>query len=115
MSELYPFAPHYIEMGRRATSDGGHRMHYVDEGHGDPVLMVHGNPSWSFYYRDLITELASTHRVIAPDHIGCGRSDKPDDDSYDYTLSTRLADLGTLVDVEAFWTWRLVDRRARCA
>ena len=109
MSELYPFAPHYIEVagrsaGRRTsesvgTSEGnGHRMHYVDEGRGDPVLMVHGNPSWSFYYRNLIRELGSTHRVIAPDHIGCGRSDKPGDDQYDYTLSTRVADLGTLVD-----------------
>jgi len=88
---LYPFAPHYIEVG-------GHRMHYVDEGQGDPILMVHGNPSWSFFYRDLIAEFQSSHRVIAPDHIGCGRSDKPNDGEYDYTLSTRLADLGTLID-----------------
>ena len=108
MSGLYPFAPHYIEVGGRSaatgTSEGGtsegagHRMHYVDEGQGDPVLMIHGNPSWSFYYRDLISELKSSHRVIAPDHIGCGRSDKPNDDRYDYTLSTRVADLGVLVD-----------------
>ena len=55
-------------------------MHYVDEGQGAPVLMVHGNPSWSFYYRNLISQLKSSHRVIAPDHIGCGRSDKPNDD-----------------------------------
>jgi haloalkane dehalogenase len=73
-------------------------MHYVDEGQGDPILMVHGNPSWSFFYRDLIGDLKSSHRVIAPDHIGCGRSDKPDDDQYDYTLSSRVADLGALVD-----------------
>ena len=103
MSGLYPFSPHYIEVGGRSTatdtSEGaGHRMHYVDEGQGDPVLMVHGNPSWSFYYRDLIGALKSSHRVIAPDHIGCGRSDKPSDDHYDYTLSTRRADLGTLID-----------------
>ena len=103
MSGLYPFAPHYIEVGGRSaatgTSEGaGHRMHYVDEGQGDPVLMVHGNPSWSFLYRDLISELKSSHRVIAPDHIGCGRSDKPNDDHYDYTLSTRVADLGMLID-----------------
>ena len=115
MSGLYPFAPHYIEVGGRSarggssggggsssgggTSEGGgHRLHYVDEGQGDPVLMVHGNPSWSFYYRDLISHLKSSHRVIAPDHIGCGRSDKPNDDHYDYTLSTRVGDLGTLVD-----------------
>ena len=91
MSGLYPFAPNYIDVG-------GHRMHYVDEGQGDPVLMIHGNPSWSFFYRDLIAELESSHRVIAPDHIGCGRSDKPDDGDYEYTLSTRLSDLGTLID-----------------
>ena len=103
MSGLYPFAPHYIEVGGGSAVTGtfegaGHRMHYVDEGQGDPVLMVHGNPSWSFYYRDLIGELKASHRVIAPDHIGCGRSDKPNDSDYAYTLSTRVADLGTLID-----------------
>ena len=96
MSGLYPFAPHYIEV--RGRSAGRHRMHYVDEGQGDPVLMVHGNPSWSFFYRNLIEALKSSHRMIAPDHIGCGRSDKPNDDHYDYTLSTRVADLGTFID-----------------
>ena len=103
MSGLYPFAPHYVDLGSGSagggnSESGGHRMHYVDEGQGDPVVMVHGNPSWSFYYRDLISQLRSSHRVIAPDHIGCGRSDKPNDDYYDYTLSTRVADLGKLVD-----------------
>ena len=115
MSGLYPFAPHYIEVGGRSaggdgpgeggisnggdtSKGGGNLMHYVDEGRGDPVVMVHGNPSWSFFYRDLIGELESSHRVIAPDHIGCGRSDKPTDEQYDYTLSTRVADLGTLID-----------------
>ena len=99
MSGLYPFTPHYIEVAGHAVGDNSrHRMHYVDEGRGDPVLMVHGNPSWSFFYRDLIGELKSAHRVIAPDHIGCGRSDMPNDDQYDYTLSSRLSDLGTLAD-----------------
>ena len=101
MSRLYPFTPNYVEVrGRSEDSSeaGGHLMHYVDEGQGDPVLMVHGNPSWSFYYRDLIRELMSSHRVIAPDHIGCGRSTKPNDDHYDYTLATRVGDLGALVD-----------------
>jgi len=90
VSSLYPFAPHYHETG-------GHRLHYVDEGSGDPVLMVHGNPSWSFLYRDLIQELQRDHRTVAPDHIGCGRSDKPGDDSYEYTLDSRVADLDSLV------------------
>ena len=103
MSGLYPFAPHYLDVGSRSagggnSEGGGHRMHYVDEGQGDPVLMVHGNPSWSFFYRDLIGELKSGHRAIAPDHIGCGRSDKPNDDDYEYTLSSRVADLAALVD-----------------
>ena len=121
MSGLYPFAPHYLDLGSGSAggsgsalggrsagggnsegsgnSEGvGHRMHYVDEGQGDPIVMVHGNPSWSFYYRDLISQLRSSHRVIAPDHIGCGRSDKPNDDHYDYTLRTRVADLGRLVN-----------------
>ena len=91
MSILYPFAPHYFDVS-------GHRMHYVDEGQGDPVVMVHGNPTWSFYYRDLIEALKSEHRTIALDHVGCGRSDKPDDDAYDYTLQSRVSDLGALVE-----------------
>ncbi len=91
MSDLYPFEPHYLDLG-------GHRLHYVDEGQGEAVLMVHGNPSWSFYYRNLIKALRTTHRAIAPDHVGCGRSDKPGDDRYEYTLSTRAADLGRLVE-----------------
>jgi len=91
VSTLYPFAPHYFDVS-------GHRMHYVDEGQGDPVVMVHGNPTWSFYFRDLIEALKSEHRTIAPDHVGCGRSDKPDDDAYDYTLKSRVSDLGALVE-----------------
>ncbi len=74
------------------------RMHYVDEGVGAPVICVHGNPTWSFYYRDVINALRATHRVIAPDHIGCGLSDKPDDTRYSYTLAQRVADLEALLD-----------------
>jgi cis-3-alkyl-4-acyloxetan-2-one decarboxylase len=76
----------------------GLRYHYVDEGRGDPVVMVHGNPTWSFYYRDLIKALSGNYRCIAPDHIGCGLSDKPDDSRYDYTLSRRADDLEALLD-----------------
>jgi haloalkane dehalogenase len=67
---LYPFESHWLEV------DEG-RMHYVDEGSGSPVLLVHGTPTWSFLYRDLIKHLTGTHRVIAPDHLGFGLSDKP--------------------------------------
>jgi cis-3-alkyl-4-acyloxetan-2-one decarboxylase len=60
--------------------------------------MVHGNPSWSFYYRNLVKALAATHRCIVPDHIGCGFSDKPGDDRYDYALARRIDDLERLLD-----------------
>ncbi len=71
----------------------GFRYHYVDEGSGPPVLMVHGNPTWSFYYRRLIQTLSPRFRSIAVDHIGCGLSDKPAVENYDYTLDCRVNDL----------------------
>jgi haloalkane dehalogenase len=75
-------------------------MHYVDEGPRDapPVLMLHGNPTWSFYWRRLIEALSPTHRVIAPDHVGCGKSDKPDDARYPYRLARRIDDVERLVE-----------------
>jgi len=88
--QLYPFQSHTVTVN-------GHRYHYVDEGKGTPVLMLHGNPTWSFYYRYLITTLAPEHRVIAPDHIGCGLSAKPGNDAYGYRLENRVADLETFV------------------
>ena len=88
---LYPFEANYLDV------DGG-RLHYLDEGEGSPVVMVHGNPSWSFYYRELVKALSPSHRCIVPDHIGCGRSDKPGDDAYDYTLGRRIDDLEKLLD-----------------
>jgi haloalkane dehalogenase len=60
--------------------------------------MVHGNPSWSFYYRKLVLALRGSHRCIVPDHIGCGFSDKPDDRRYEYTLARRIDDLARLID-----------------
>ncbi len=65
----FPFAPHYVEVD-------GMRMHYVDEGQGDVILCLHGEPSWSYLYRKMIPVLAAHHRVVAPDMIGFGRSDK---------------------------------------
>ncbi len=77
----FPFAPHYAEVGQ------GLRMHYVDEGKGDPILCLHGEPSWSYLYRKMIPILATFGRVVAPDLIGFGRSDKPADrDDYTYAL-----------------------------
>jgi haloalkane dehalogenase len=66
----FPFAPRYVQQD-------GLRMHYVDEGRGDPVLLLHGEPTWSFLYRKLIPPLARVARVVAPDYFGFGRSDKP--------------------------------------
>ena len=87
----YPYASNNL------TLPNGTKMHFVDEGTGPVVLMLHGNPTWSFYYRDLIRQLsASGYRCIAPDHIGCGLSDKPKD--YNYTLAQRIEDIESLID-----------------
>lgn len=86
-----------IHPGRDFDRDGL-RLHYLDEGRGEPVVMLHGNPSWSFHFRKLIEALHDSYRVIVPDQIGCGLSDKPDDSRYDYTLESRAADLEALLD-----------------
>jgi cis-3-alkyl-4-acyloxetan-2-one decarboxylase len=70
---------------------GGHRLHYIDEGKGPVIIMVHGNPTWSYYYRNLITLLSGDHRVIAVDNLGCGLSDKPQD--YPYRLQNHIENL----------------------
>jgi pimeloyl-ACP methyl ester carboxylesterase len=75
----------------------GLKMHYRDQGQGDPVVMVHGNPTWSIYYRRLVEALSGEYRCIVPDHIGCGFSDKPDDSQYTYTLTRRIDDLDALL------------------
>ena len=84
----YPFASHEMRLGDL-------RYHYVDEGQGEPLLMVHGNPTWSFYWRNLIQGLRDQYRTIAVDHIGCGLSDKPQD--YDYSLEQHIANLVSFV------------------
>lgn len=91
MKDLYPFEGRFLDLG-------GARMHYLDEGRGQPVVMLHGNPTWSFYYRNLILALRDGYRVVAPDHIGCGLSDKPGDEQYEYTLGRRVDDLERLLD-----------------
>lgn len=86
---LYPFESQYLSVD-------GHHYHYLDEGRGEPLLMVHGNPTWSFYWRHLVTALRNRYRVIVPDHIGCGLSDKPAD--YPYVLSRHIENLRRLVE-----------------
>lgn len=88
---LYPFTGHYF------VHQNGLRQHYLDEGHGAPVVMLHGNPSWSIYYRNLVQQLSGAYRCIVPDHIGCGLSDKPADSRYSFTLQQRVDDLDALL------------------
>lgn len=89
IEDLYPFAPNFIETPMGA-------MHFVDEGQGDPVLCLHGNPTWSFLYREFIRELSGSNRVVAPDHIGFGLSDKPEDE-VEYTIERHVENLERLV------------------
>lgn len=84
----YPFSSHYLQL-----QNG--RMHYIDEGTGPVIIMVHGNPTWSYYFRHLISALCEHHRVIALDHIGCGLSDKPQ--HYSYCLAQHMANLECLL------------------
>ncbi len=85
---LYPFPGRYLALDQV-------RMHYIDTGAGQPLLMVHGNPTWSFYWRNLISAFETRHRVVAVDHIGCGQSDKPQE--YRYTLAQHIDNLVQLV------------------
>jgi haloalkane dehalogenase len=88
---LYPFASHFLD-------HGGLKQHFLDEGRGEPVVMLHGNPTWSFYYRTLVLALRHRHRCIVPDHIGCGLSDQPTAVEYDFSLKRRVDDLERLLD-----------------
>jgi len=87
----YPFASRFFDRD-------GLRLHYLDEGRGDPVVMLHGNPTWSYYYRNLVAALRDRFRCIVPDHIGCGLSDKPQPPRYDYSLQNRIDDVTALLD-----------------
>jgi haloalkane dehalogenase len=92
---LYPFDSHYLPIG-------GSRMHYLDEcvppGRSDqPLLMVHGNPTWSFYWRNLVLGLRDQYRCVVPDHIGCGLSDKPQQYNY-YTYQQHIQNLSELIE-----------------
>jgi haloalkane dehalogenase len=91
MVSILPFESRFLDLA-------GLRYGYLDEGQGEPVVMLHGNPTWSFFFRNLIAGLRDRYRVIAPDHIGCGLSDKPDERRYEYRLHRRVDDLGALLD-----------------
>src|SRR5258708_2732143 len=90
LKALYPFEP------KSFRTPHGAQMSYVDEGRGTAaVLMLHGNPTWSFYYRNMVKAVSGRFRCIVPDHIGMGLSEKPQD--YSYRLLTRIADIEALV------------------
>lgn len=86
---LYPFSSQWFE------SSAG-RIHYVDEGHGTPILLCHGNATWSFLYREIICQLRGHFRCIAPDYLGFGLSDRPD--GFGYTIEEHAKVVGELVD-----------------
>ena len=90
----YPFTP------RTFVQPGGLAQSYLDEGprDGEVIVMLHGNPSWSYYWRKLVLGLRDRYRCIVPDHVGMGLSDKPADDKYEYTLQARVDDLDRLLD-----------------
>src|SRR5215207_1736831 len=86
----YGFEPRYVEQD-------GLRMHYVDEGTGDPVLLLHGEPTWAFLYRKVIPPVARVARVVAPDYFGFGRSDKPVAREW-YSYDDHTASIARLVE-----------------
>ena len=88
----YPFTP------KTFRHPNGLAQSYLDEGQGETVLMLHGNPSWSYYWRKLVLGLRDRYRCVVPDHIGMGLSDKPDDKAYPYTLRSRIQDLDRLLE-----------------
>jgi haloalkane dehalogenase len=85
----YPFQSHFLPLEKN-------KLHYVDEGQGEVILMLHGNPTWSFFYRNLAKHFSKNYRVIVPDHMGCGLSSKPQD--YEYTLKSHIENVCHLVD-----------------
>jgi haloalkane dehalogenase len=86
----WPFEPQYIKQA-------GLRMHYVDEGDGDPILLLHGEPTWAFLYRKMIPRLAGIRRVVAPDYFGFGRSDKPTEPEW-FTYDAHYRSIEELCD-----------------
>ncbi len=85
----YPFNP-------KTASVDGHNLSYLDEGEGPVIVMLHGNPTWSFFYRNLVLKLRDRYRIIVPDHLGCGLSDKPQ--GYDYILENHINNIEELLN-----------------
>ncbi len=85
----FPFEPHYNEVN-------GFKMHYVDEGEGDVIICLHGEPTWGYLYRNFIPSLSQTHRVIVPDHMGFGKSETPN--NKEYVFATHVQNLINFID-----------------
>ena len=86
----YPFSP------KSYPVQGGHIMSYLDEGEGPILVLLHGNPSWSYLYRNVVTLLKRQYRLIVPDHIGCGFSEKPN--QFSYRLQNHIDNIEALLD-----------------
>ena len=87
-ADEYPFESHFAEVN-------GEKLHYIDEGSGETILCVHGNPTWSFAWRNVVRKLSDRYRVIAIDHLGCGLSSRPP--GHRYSLAGHIANLQALV------------------
>ena len=103
----YPFASRFVTVGEGAAGAvQGYRMHYVDEGSGPVVVCLHGNPSWSFLFRNLIAGLRHRFRVIVPDHVGCGLSSQPG--NVFFRAADRIGHVEELLDQLAIGRFSLV-------
>lgn len=95
--DLYPFESQYLEIPRSETTADWVRMHFVEKGSGDQVVVcVHGNPTWSFTFREVLQQVSDQARVIAVDHVGCGLSQKPQ--KYNYSLEQHIGNLARLLE-----------------
>lgn len=87
-ADEYPFESHFVEID-------GEKIHYIDEGSGETILCVHGNPTWSFAWRNIVRRLSTRYRVIAIDHLGCGLSSKPA--GHPYSLAGHISNLQSFI------------------
>jgi haloalkane dehalogenase len=103
MQTEFPHRDYPYLFNPKTASIDGHNLSYLDEGEGPVIVMLHGNPTWSFFYRNLVLKLRDRYRVVVPDHMGCGLSDKPQ--GYDYTLENHInniEELLTRLDIERY-------------
>ncbi|MDR3144511.1 MAG: alpha/beta fold hydrolase [Puniceicoccales bacterium] len=100
LRKMYPFERNYV------TLNCGHKMHYVSCGSGETVLLLHGHPTWSFFFRNLLLLLKSDFKCVAIDHIGYGMSDKPK--RYDYSIATHIANAINFAEIMKFRKFHIV-------